>query len=349
MNRMQGWGGRLRKAADYLGRGDVAGLAAEIRQFLAWFWLAPRLRASRPEASAETHQEINPEARFWDECDHDLVRRVSWTHAADFGTWAFLERAAGRWSDVVELIRDLMDIPLGEPLRGLVLGCGDMVAEHGMFTRAELPFAEVDAYDLSTDSIRAARELTDGKGLKVNYHVADINRIELPAERYALAITLHSFHHFREVDRVARQINRALLPGGVFYTVDYIGPRRLQYSRRQLHYAQLVLEALPAEYRRQLDGSVRKRVKSVPLWQISPDEAVRSDRILPALKRHLNVRWQCNWAGLLYPLLEGIGFNFDPSRPVDTATARLLFGLDRVLCERGYVEPNFTITAATKR
>jgi hypothetical protein len=93
---------------------------------------------------------------------------------------------------------------------------------------------------------------------------------------------------------------------------------------------------------------VKDGAHSVPPDQLSPDEAIHSDEILPAIATHLNVVWQYNWGGLLYPLLEGIAFNFTDS-PEDQTLLRFLFDLDYALCQAGEIEPNFTITLATKR
>jgi len=313
-------------------------LAAEFRQFWAW------LRSTETQAPADLE-----EATYWDHCDTDLARKVSWTNPADFGVWVFEDSSAGRWSSMFEMIAEMIQVPRTQYLRGLVLGCGDMVSEHTSFINPLLPFDEVDAYDVSPKSIERARQLTDEKGLKVNYHLADVNRIELPVDRYALVIASHAFHHFEAVDHIARQINRALLPGGVFSLVDYIGPCRLQFSQRQLFYAQLMLEALPEQYRRTRDGTIRRQVQSVPVDRISVDEAICSDEIMLAITRHMRVVWQQSWAGLLYPLLEGLGANFDRDSGEDLLLVRFLYNLDRYLCRVGEVEPNFAMVLATKK
>jgi SAM-dependent methyltransferase len=337
------WGTRFRKAGRYLSHGDLTGLAHEVQQFWAWSHTEKLSPPSTPSSVTEA------EATFWDRFNVDLGRAVSWGNAGDFGRWAFEEGAAGRWPGIIDLIADCMEVSSTQDLRGLVLGCGDMAAEHQMFVTPRLPFAEVDAYDVSIGSIERARKLTDEKGLNVHYHVADVNQIRLPANRYALILVFHAFHHFERIDHVTRQINQALVPGGVFYTVDYIGPCRLQHSERQLFYAQLLLDALPDRYRRQVDGTIRQQVRPVALDLISPDEAICSAQILPAIARHMRVRWQHNWGGLLYPLLEGLGSNFDKTSPQDQMIARFLFILDSVLCRTREVEPNFTYTLATKK
>jgi SAM-dependent methyltransferase len=337
------WEQRVRKAVGYLRRGEFGELTDEARRFWAW------TRARRLSILATSGDHIAAEAAFWDQCEVDLVRKASWASAADFGSWAFRDMCEGKWPSIMDLIIDLIEVPQTQPLRGLVLGCGDMAGEHTMFVDPRLKFAEVDAYDVSPESIERARKLTDEKGLVVNYYAADVNRIALRADRYALVVINHSYHHFEQVDHVTQQINRSLLPGGLFSTVDYIGPRRLQFTDRQMFYAQLVLEALPLKQRHELDGSIKERIHRISPNSISPDEASHSDQILPAMARYMRVLWQQNWAGLLYPLLQGIGYNFDTTKCEDLALLKFLYDLDRVLCQSGEVEPNFTITVATKK
>lgn len=273
-------------------------------------------------------------------------RDISWWSAGDLNYWALEKMFDRRFKDaeeVLDAISEMVQVPRVQPLRGLVLGCGDMAAEHVNFTYPKLPFVEVDAYDVSTESIERARQLTNTKGLNVNYHLADVNQIELPPDRYALIVIQHAYHHFEQVYHVAYQINRALLPGGLFYTWDYIGPCRLQYSGHQLFYAQQMLQLLPCKYRGE-----RRRVQSPPEEKLSPNEGIYSDQILDAIAQHMDLVRQYNWAGLLYPLLDGIGNNFTRSDE-DRAFLKFLFELDYALCQSGAIEPNFTITFATKR
>ena len=128
----------------------------------------------------------------------------------------------------------------------------------------------------------------------------------------------------------------------------YVGPRWQLFTRRQLDQATLVLQSLPEKYRREMDGSIRKQAASQPLYSISPDEAIRSDLILPALKQ-MNIVYQYNWAGPLFPLLRGgIAANFDQNDAEDHHIIEALFEVDRPLCQVGCVEPNYTITIASQ-
>ena len=337
------WNQRINKAGRYLAQGDIGGLFAELRQYIIW---RQKYHQRKPGPTTATVDE----ATFWDKFDADLGRRVGWGSAGGgyFGVWALQEMIQNNNVQMSSLIEEMITVPTTEPLHALVLGCGDMAGEHAVFLDPALPFSEIDAYDISPESVKRARELTEPKGLPVKYHVADLNQVELPANRYALVIVFQSYHHFERVDYIAQQVNHALLPDGIFYVNDYIGPRQLQWSDDQLHYARQLLKLLPTHYRRRLNGEISDYINRVPPENFSPDEAICSDQILPAINKHFNVVYQYNWAGLLYPLLEGIAFNFTTSDE-DIALLKLLFDLDYALCQSGKIDPNFTITLAKKR
>jgi ubiquinone/menaquinone biosynthesis C-methylase UbiE len=288
------------------------------------------------------------EAHHWESVDIGTTRQVSWDSIQCLGPMAVHEMTGGRWEQTMDVI--IASIAPSDPdhLRGLTLGCGDMACEHSFFVQPQLPFERVDAYEISMGMIDRARQFTNSLGLNVQYHAEDVNTLELPPETYDLVVVAHSMHHFKRIDHIVRQINRSLKPGGVFVAWEYVGPRHQRFTPRQLRYANMVLRALPARYRRELDGRLRERVKSPSSLYLSPDEAIRSDWILPALEQ-MNIRFQYNWAGLLFPLLQGIAANFDQDDPNDRKIIDCLFQLDRLLCQSGQVVPNFSITIAAKR
>jgi ubiquinone/menaquinone biosynthesis C-methylase UbiE len=293
-------------------------------------------------------QRRQTESGHWEKVNLDQARRVSWDSIQCLGLMAVSEMTGGRWEQLMDVIIHTIAPPDPNHLRGLTLGCGDMACEHWFFIHPALPFALVDAYEISAEMVRRARQRTDAAGLNVEYHLKDVNYIALPPDMYDLVVVAHSLHHFKRIDHVIDQINRSLKPGGLFVAWEYVGPRYQRFSRRQRAHANMVLHSLPTKYRRELDGSIRKRAKSQSLLLISPDEAVRSDRILPALKQ-MNILYQYNWAGLLFPLLRGgIAANFDQNDPDDRKVIDCLFQLDRLLCQSGQVEPSFTVTIAAK-
>jgi ubiquinone/menaquinone biosynthesis C-methylase UbiE len=296
-----------------------------------------------------TGQRRGLEAAHWATTDLERARQVSWDSIECLGRMAVSEMTGGRWEQLMDVVINTIDPPDPDHLRGLTLGCGDMASEHWFFVHPALPFEMVDAYDISAEMVERARQRMDTLGVNVQYHIEDVNHITLPPETYDLVVVTHSLHHFKSIDYIVDQINQSLKPGGLFVAWEYVGPRHQRFSRRQRAWVNMILRTLPAKYRRELDGSTRRRAKSQSLLLISPDEAIRSDRILPALGR-VNILYQYNWAGLLFPLLRGgIAANFDQNDPEDREIIDCLFQLDRLLCQSGQVEPDFTITLATRR
>lgn len=288
------------------------------------------------------------EAHHWEVVDLESARQVSWDSIECLGRMAVHEMTGGRWEQTMDVIIASIAPPDPDHLRGLTLGCGDMACEHWFFVHPQLPFELVDAYDISRGMIDRAHKLTDSLGLDVQYHAEDVNYLELPPETYDLVVVAHSMHHFKHIDHIVEQIDGSLKPGGLLVAWEYVGPRHQRFSRRQRRHANMVLRALPPRYRRERDGRTRNQVKSQSLLFMSPDEAIRSDRILPALER-MDILYQYNWAGLLFPLLRGdIAANFDQDDPEDRKVIDCLFQLDRLLCQSGQVEPSFTITIAAK-
>ncbi len=291
---------------------------------------------------------LREEGRFWGTVDLESTRRVSWDSLRCLSLMAVTEMTGGHTDQLMDLIIESLVDRHPDQRHGLTLGCGDMLSERGFFLHPALPFAQVDAYDLSVEALKRAKQATMALGLQVEYHVADVNRIALPSETYDLVVITHAMHHFKAIEHVARQIYQALKPGGLFVLWDYVGPRYQQFSRRQCAQANAVLQALPPRYRRDLNGRLRTRVHRPSRLWISPNEAIRSDQILPAVNGVFKIVYQYNWAGLLFPLLRGIAVNFDEQKPEDRRLLTLLFEWDRLLCRSGQVEPNFTITVATK-
>ncbi|MBV7340267.1 class I SAM-dependent methyltransferase [Chloroflexi bacterium TSY] len=272
-------------------KGNMVGLLEEIERYLLWK-LAPSTPSVIPTEAIlpVQNQKEHSEAAFWDQADLELMRYVSWGSANNgiLLDWAFSSMCRGQFDDLYQLLAQMLGGESNQR-RGLVLGCGDMAWEYELFTQPKYPFATIDACDVSSHSLIRAQELTTKKGLDVNYFVADVNKLELPSDTYDLIVVYHAYHHFDEIDLIAKRINRALKPDGVFYTSDYVGPARIQWTNTQLYYARQFLRLLPERYRREVSGQIRTELEPVSLDAISSDEAIGSEQILPAIAKHMNV------------------------------------------------------------
>lgn len=130
---------------------------------------------------------------------------------------------AAEWPAVRALLPPL------DGLRVLDLGCG-----FGWFARyaREQGAAGVLALDLSQNMIDRARSLTEGPG--IDYAIADLDRLELPAAAFGFAYSSLAFHYIADWDRLVGTIHAALLPGSRFvFTIEhpiYMAPAHPDWS-----------------------------------------------------------------------------------------------------------------------
>ena len=105
--------------------------------------------------------------------------------------------------------------------RVLELGCGEgnlsvELAARGM---------RVMAIDLSADRIERARKRAEGLNLGVQptWIVADLNTFSLPESQFDCVVAHDSLHHVLHLDKVCESVRTALVPGGHFVVMDYVG------------------------------------------------------------------------------------------------------------------------------
>lgn len=103
----------------------------------------------------------------------------------------------------------------------LELGCGEgslaiALAQRGL---------TVTALDLSEARLARARERADIAGVadRIEFRVADLNRIELAPNAYSCVAAHDSLHHVLSLDRLLSQVSDCLVPGGALVIMDHIG------------------------------------------------------------------------------------------------------------------------------
>lgn len=131
---------------------------------------------------------------------------------------------APEWPAIRALLPDLRD------KRVVDLGCG-----FGWFARwaREQGAAHVVGVDLSANMIeRAKRDTTDER---VDYRIADLETLDLPAAAYEFAYSSLAFHYVEDFGRLVRMVHQALIPGGRFaFTIEhpiYMAPSKPGWSK----------------------------------------------------------------------------------------------------------------------
>ncbi|MBG8553738.1 class I SAM-dependent methyltransferase [Hymenobacter guriensis] len=215
-------------------------------------------------------------------------------------------------------------------LRLLSLGSG--ACSHELVFARQPHFALVHCLDIAERLLAQAAATAQAEGLQnFQTEVADVNRLNLVPASYDVVLFHSALHHFRDVEGIVARVRQALVPGGLLVLNDYVGPACLQWTPRQLRAANAALgEVLPARYRQRFLSSQIKRHVSGPgrlrMYLADPSEAVESDRIVPALRRHFTPLEEAGLGGnLLTLVLKDIAHHFLAEDPTTQALLMALF------------------------
>ncbi len=266
------------------------------------------------------------------------------------------EKVAGRADrDIYGWFLDLLDaLAVPRPVAAaLTLGCGDGRLERGLapksFARRHL------GLDLSAGAVAGARAAATAAGFTaLEYATADLNALELPAAAFDIVLGVSAVHHVERLEALFAAVEAALVPGGIFFLNEYVGPQRFQWTRRQLEAAEHLLGLLPESYRREAPGAEPRSRPFAPsaaaVIAADPSEAVRSDEILPLVAERFDILERRDLGGtLLHLVLEGIARRFDPSSPTDVRWLNLLFEAEDALLASGEITSDFVVLVARRR
>jgi len=235
---------------------------------------------------------------------------------------------------------------------GLSLCCGDGHVERD-FVRYGLCKA-AEGVEVAPEAVEVCRREAEAAGLsdRLRYWAGDVERAHLPRGKYNVVVAWMGLHHLRRLDHVFEEVRRALKPGGILIANEYVGPARFQVPRERVDAINTLLAELPEEVRRLESGDVKERFDAPSLAEVvrhDPSEAVRSDRILPTMRRWLTVVECIEYGGsILYWLLQGIVHNFDAENSEHRALLNHLYGVEREGIEGGRWPSDFAFVVAQR-
>jgi SAM-dependent methyltransferase len=152
----------------------------------------------------------------------------------------------------------------------------------------------LDVYELSEGVIRKVREglglgwwETHGPRRRVRFIRADLNVARLPENRYDVIWSSGCLHHVTDLEHLF---------------ADYVGEPRMQFTPGRLARINVVLDQVPARYRR-VDAVVPPTLQGNEdgILRLSPFCGVRSDEILPLAEARFEIVHKAV-AGALFPL-----------------------------------------------
>ena len=201
--------------------------------------------------------------------------------------------------------------------RGLSIGCGTGLLEKDL--RWMRICEEVDAYDISPESIRIASEQALKDGIDdVRYEVADCERLDYPDAHYDAVFFNGSMHHMSDPAALLDKLLVALKPGGFLFLDDYVGPSRDEWSDEHLVHARDWYYALPSSWR------TVEHLKP-PYDASDPSEMVASSAIVPAIHARFEMLWERPyWGNLLYPVLSHVSASASSLPDAETILGTLI-------------------------
>jgi SAM-dependent methyltransferase len=113
--------------------------------------------------------------------------------------------------------------------RGLLLGTSSFKLEARILETN--PRLRLTILDLSAGPLERRRtSLGERFPGRVATAVGDLNFVTLPEAAYDVVISSSTIHHVTNLEHLAFQIRRALVPGGYFFLDDYVGEPRFGFS-----------------------------------------------------------------------------------------------------------------------
>ena len=216
--------------------------------------------------------------------------------------------------------------------RGLSIGCG--LGDLERYLVREGIATTMLGIDLSPAVIAVARATAEAEGLSrhITYIEADAEDYLRGGEVFDAVFFHQSLHHFAQPARILDACRHALVPDGVLYLDEYVGPSRDEWRWYKLWPYNVLYYMLPAEVR-------RPRLVRRPVNHEDPTEAIASSEILAGLAASFEIVQRRDYGGnvlsVMYPNLERPR---DPGnageRTFDGAVAFLLATEDALLRAR---------------
>jgi len=175
---------------------------------------------------------------------------------------------------------------------GLSVGCGTGALERDVIRRGICE--RMDAFDASDVSLERARDAAASAGIgdHIHYRKDDFDRVALPSRAYDIVFFHQSLHHVSRLERLLRQVRRALRPGGLLYLDEYVGPSRTYWDQRTAAWYRALFRMIPEDVRYQQE-------LLIPVQWDDWTEALRSGEILSRLRIGFRIEAFAGYGGNL--------------------------------------------------
>ena len=292
---------------------------------------------------------LREEEAFWDGRAETLLSRTPRPAVQRYLNERMTGDPERRWYETIS--------DHGDFRSGCVLGAGPGHVEELLLQRHEQ--LRLTVLDISTDALSRLQDRLDATFPgRAETRQEDLNFVSLDAAAYDLVVANSSIHHILNLEHLASAINQALTPEGLFFMEDTVGESFFQFSDEKKGLFETLVRATEGSGPR-FAWPDRSR------WPFSPFESARSGEILEVFARYLHEA-QVRTAAALTALIifaqrrKGRRERIMQAvlgqvvrRRIDAKQGRargeLLFALDALACDSGYLRPGLAFAIYRKR
>jgi SAM-dependent methyltransferase len=165
----------------------------------------------------------------------------------------------------------------------LFVNCGNGWVERDLFREGLIQSAV--GFDVSETLIDVAKVEATKIGMPFVYMIEDANHIDLSDIEVGLVVNYGAMHHVAYIDRLTRQLCKALAKGGVYVAFDYTGLHRNQYSWAAWSSTVELNASLPERFTTTLAYPHLKT-----MLRTDPTEAIHSELQVEVLRRYFDLK-----------------------------------------------------------
>lgn len=206
-----------------------------------------------------------------------------------------------------------------------------------------------DLYDISQRSLDYARASAERLGLadRITLHCDNFEQIELAPETYGLIVFISSLHHVADLRGILRKVEKALIPCGVLFADEYVGPDRFAYPPEDAAIAQ--------RFYRTITPELRSPWPELPLpdpemvREADPTESIHSARIIPTIREIFqDVEITPFQHALAFIIWWGLRHEALYSTPEGLDLVQTILDYDNALVKAGMLDNYFSYIACRK-
>jgi SAM-dependent methyltransferase len=216
----------------------------------------------------------------------------------------------------------------------LVPACG--TGSHEQRLTAFKHYKEVLGFDISKACIEEAQaKVLENPQIETTfrYCIADAHTLKLAENYYDVVLFHSSIHHIDKLDIFVQKIHKSLKKNGLLILHDFVGANRLNWKKEQLVAANAALQLIPKHLRKKWKTQTIKNHIYCPGWWrmylSDPSEAVESENILPAIRKHFEILEEKKLGGdIIHLVLKDIAHHFITENPENKIILQQLFDFE---------------------